>query len=163
MPQTIKQYTVGDYFVKDAAAYKCLQNDTATSLEDLTPTHLLEPSYWEETADAKDYAINDLYKTNGKTYKCIQADTALSATDLTPTNLTNTSYWTDITADIESEAISNAVKVLSDFVNTGKVRVYEWACPTVFYDNEDFINLVKYCPAVMLANDLTKFIKSSLS
>ncbi|WP_304354238.1 carbohydrate-binding protein [Brachyspira innocens] len=141
--QTIKQYIVGDYFVKDATAYKCLQNDTATSLEDLTPTHLLEPSYWEETAENKDYAVDDLYTTNGKTYKCIQADTSISATDLTPTNLTNTSYWTDITADIESEAISNAVKVLSDFVNTGKVRVYEWACPTVFYDNEDFINLVK--------------------
>ena len=64
--QTIKQYIVGDYFVKDATAYKCLQNDTATSLEDLTPTHLLEPSYWEETAENKDYAVDDLYTTNGK-------------------------------------------------------------------------------------------------
>lgn len=35
------------------------------------------------------------------------------------------------------------MKVLSDFVASGELRVYEWACPTSFYDNTDFIALVK--------------------
>lgn len=136
----IKQYTVGDYYVDGSQAYKCLQADTATSETDLKPIKLSEVSYWEETSDPKNYEVDDLYvNTQGETYKCIQADVAVSSTNLTPTNLSETTYWTNIT----SEIVSQAVKVLSDFVASGELRVYEWACPTSFYDNTDFIALVK--------------------
>lgn len=136
----IKQYAVGDYYVDGSQAYKCLQADTATSETDLKPIKLSEMSYWEETSDPKNYEVDDLYiNTQGETYKCIQADTAISATNLTPTNLSETTYWTNIT----SEIVSQAVKVLSDFVASGELRVYEWACPTYFYNNTDFIALVK--------------------
>lgn len=141
----IKQYVVGDYYVDGSQAYKCLQADTATSETDLKPSKLSEMSYWEETSDPKNYEVDDLYiNTQGETYKCIQADTAISATNLTPTNLSETTYWTNIT----SEIVSQAVKVLSDFVASGELRVYEWACPTSFYDNTDFIALVKSYSAV---------------
>ena len=136
----IKQYVVGDYYVDGSQAYKCLQADTATSETDLKPIKLSEVSYWEETSDPKNYEVDDLYvNTQGETYKCIQADVAVSSTNLTPTNLSETTYWTNIT----SEIVSQAVKVLSDFVASGELRVYEWACPTSFYDNTDFIDLVK--------------------
>ena len=136
----IKQYAVGDYYVDGSQAYKCLQADTATSETDLKPSKLSEVSYWEETSDPKNYEVDDLYvNTQGETYKCIQADVAVSPTNLTPTNLSETTYWTNIT----SEIVSQAVKVLSDFVASGELRVYEWACPTSFYDNTDFIALVK--------------------
>lgn len=136
----IKQYAVGDYYVDGSQAYKCLQADTATSETDLKPIKLSEMSYWEETSDPKNYEVDDLYVNNqNETYKCIQADVAVSPTDLTPTNLSETTYWTNIT----SEIVSQAVKVLSDFVASGELRVYEWACPTSFYDNTDFIALVK--------------------
>lgn len=136
----IKQYVVGDYYVDGSQAYKCLQADTATSETDLKPIKLSEVSYWEETSDPKNYEVDDLYvNTQGETYKCIQADVAVSSTNLTPTNLSETTYWTNIT----SEIVSQAVKVLSDFVASGELRVYEWACPTSFYDNTDFIALVK--------------------
>ena len=136
----IKQYVVGDYYVDGSQAYKCLQADTATSETDLKPSKLSEMSYWEETSDPKNYEVDDLYvNTQGETYKCIQADVAVSSTNLTPTNLSETTYWTNIT----SEIVSQAVKVLSDFVASGELRVYEWACPTSFYDNTDFIALVK--------------------
>lgn len=136
----IKQYVVGDYYVDGSQAYKCLQADTATSETDLKPIKLSEVSYWEETSDPKNYEVDDLYvNTQGETYKCIQADVAVSPTNLTPTNLSETTYWTNIT----SEIVSQAVKVLSDFVASGELRVYEWACPTSFYDNTDFIALVK--------------------
>ena len=136
----IKQYTVGDYYVDVSQAYKCLQADTATSETDLKPIKLSEVSYWEETSDPKNYEVDDLYvNTQGETYKCIQADVAVSSTNLTPTNISETTYWTNIT----SEIVSQAVKVLSDFVASGELRVYEWACPTSFYDNTDFIALVK--------------------
>lgn len=136
----IKQYAVGDYYVDGSQAYKCLQADTAISETDLKPIKLSEVSYWEETSDPKNYEVDDLYvNTQGETYKCIQADVAVSSTNLTPDNLSNTSYWSNIT----SEIVSQAVKVLSDFVASGELRVYEWACPTSFYDNTDFIALVK--------------------
>lgn len=136
----IKQYVVGDYYVDGSQAYKCLQADTAISETDLKPIKLSEVSYWEETSDPKNYEVDDLYvNTQGETYKCIQADVAVSSTNLTPTNLSETTYWTNIT----SEIVSQAVKVLSDFVASGELRVYEWACPTSFYDNTDFIALVK--------------------
>ena len=136
----IKQYAVGDYYVDGSQAYECLQADTATSETDLKPIKLSEMSYWEETSDPKNYEVDDLYvNTQGETYKCIQADVAVSPTNLTPTNLSETTYWTNIT----SEIVSQAVKVLSDFVASGELRVYEWACPTSFYDNTDFIALVK--------------------
>lgn len=136
----IKQYVVGDYYVDGSQAYKCLQADTATSETDLKPIKLSEVSYWEETSDPKNYEVDDLYvNTQGETYKCIQADVAVSSTNLTPTNLSETTYWTNIT----SEIVSQAVKVLSDFVASGELRVYEWACPTSFYDNTNFIALVK--------------------
>ena len=136
----IKQYVVGDYYVDGSQAYKCLQADTATSETDLKPIKLSEVSYWEETSDPKNYEVDDLYvNTQGETYKCIQADVSISAENLTPDNLSNTSYWSNIT----SEIVSQAVKVLSDFVAKGELRVYEWACPTSFYDNTDFIALVK--------------------
>ena len=136
----IKQYAVGDYYVSGSQAYKCLQADTATSETNLAPSKLAEGTYWEETSDPKNYEIDSLYvNVQGETYKCIQADTATSATDLTPTNLSSTSYWTNITSEIVSEAVS----ILSDFVASGELRVYEWACPTAFYDNTDFIALVK--------------------
>ena len=136
----IKQYTVGDYYVDGSQAYKCLQADTATSETDLKPIKLSEVSYWEETSDPKNYEVDDLYvNTQGETYKCIQADVSISAENLTPDNLSNTSYWSNIT----SEIVSQAVKVLSDFVAKGELRVYEWACPTSFYKNTDFIDLVK--------------------
>lgn len=136
----IKQYAVGDYYVDGSQAYKCLQADTATSETDLKPIKLSEVSYWEETSDPKNYEVDDLYVNNqNETYKCIQADVAVSSTNLTPTNLSETTYWTNIT----SEIVSQAVKVLSDFVASGELRVYEWACPTSFYDNTDFIALVK--------------------
>lgn len=136
----IKQYVVGDYYVDGSQAYKCLQADTATSETDLKPIKLSEVSYWEETSDPKNYEVDDLYvNTQGETYKCIQADVAVSSTNLTPTNISETTYWTNIT----SEIVSQAVKVLSDFVASGELRVYEWACPTSFYDNTDFIALVK--------------------
>ena len=136
----IKQYVVGDYYVDGSQAYKCLQSDTATSETDLKPSKLSEVSYWEETSDPKNYEVDDLYvNTQGETYKCIQADVAIRSTNLTPTNLSETTYWTNIT----SEIVSQAVKVLSDFVASGELRVYEWACPTSFYDNTDFIALVK--------------------
>lgn len=136
----IKQYVVGDYYVDGSQAYKCLQADTATSETDLKPIKLSEVSYWEKTSDPKNYEVDDLYvNTQGETYKCIQEDVAVSSTNLTPTNLSETTYWTNIT----SEIVSQAVKVLSDFVASGELRVYEWACPTSFYDNTDFIALVK--------------------
>ena len=136
----IKQYVVGDYYVDGSQAYKCLQADTAISETDLKPSKLSEVSYWEETSDPKKYEVDDLYvNIQGETYKCIQADVAVSSTNLTPTNLSETTYWTNIT----SEIVSQAVKVLSDFVASGELRVYEWACPTSFYDNTDFIALVK--------------------
>ena len=136
----IKQYVVGDYYVDGSQAYKCLQADTATSETDLKPIKLTSESYWEETSDPNNYKVDDLYvNTQGETYKCIQADVAVSSTNLTPTNLSETTYWTNIT----SEIVSQAVKVLSDFVASGELRVYEWACPTSFYDNTDFIALVK--------------------
>lgn len=136
----VKQYAVGDYYVDGSQAYKCLQADTATSETDLKPIKLSEVSYWEETSDPKNYEVDDLYvNTQGETYKCLQSDTSISATNLTPDNLSNTSYWSNIT----SEIVSQAVKVLSDFVAKGELRVYEWACPTSFYDNTDFIDLVK--------------------
>lgn len=136
----VKQYAVGDYYVDGSQAYKCLQTDTATSETDLKPIKLSEVSYWEETSDPKNYEVDDLYvNTQGETYKCLQSDTSISATNLTPDNLSNTSYWSNIT----SEIVSQAVKVLSDFVASGELRVYEWACPTSFYDNTDFIALVK--------------------
>lgn len=136
----IKQYAVGDYYVDGSQAYKCLQADTATSETDLKPIKLSEVSSWEETSDPKNYEASDLYvNTQGETYKCLQSDTSISATNLTPDNLSNTSYWSNIT----SEIVSQAVKVLSDFVASGELRVYEWACPTSFYDNTDFIALVK--------------------
>lgn len=136
----IKQYAVGDYYVDGSQAYKCLQADTAVSETDLKPNKLSEMSYWEKISDPKNYEVDDLYvNTQGETYKCIQADVAVSSTNLTPTNLSETTYWTNIT----SEIVSQAVKVLSDFVASGELRVYEWACPTSFYDNTDFIALVK--------------------
>lgn len=136
----IKQYAAGDYYVSGSQAYKCLQADTATSETDLKPTKLSEGSYWETTSDPKSYEADDLYvNAQGETYKCIQTDTALSAADLTPTNLSSTEYWTNIT----SEIVSDAVQVLSDFAASGELRVYEWACPTAFYTNTDFIALVK--------------------
>lgn len=136
----IKQYAVGDYYVDGSQAYKCLQADTAVSETDLKPNKLSEMSYWEKISDPKNYEVDDLYvNTQGETYKCIQADVAVSSTNLTPTNISETTYWTNIT----SEIVSQAVKVLSDFVASGELRVYEWACPTSFYDNTDFIALVK--------------------
>lgn len=136
----IKQYVVGDYYVDGSQAYKCLQADTATSETDLKPIKLSEVSYWEETSDPKNYEVDDLYVNNqNETYKCIQADVAVSSTNLTPTNLSETTYW----INISSEIVSQAVKVLSDFVASGELRVYEWACPTSFYYNTDFIALVK--------------------
>lgn len=136
----IKQYAVGDYYVDGSQAYKCLQADTATSETYLKPNKLSEMSYWEKISDPKNYEVDDLYvNTQGETYKCIQADVSISAENLTPDNLSNTSYWSNIT----SEIVSQAVKVLSDFVASGELRVYEWACPTSFYDNTDFIALVK--------------------
>lgn len=136
----IKQYAVGDYYVDGSQAYKCLQADTAISKTDLKPSKLSEVSYWGETSDPKEYEAEDLYvNTQGETYKCIQADFSISAENLTPDNLSNTSYWSNIT----SEIVSQAVKVLSDFVASGELRVYEWACPTSFYNNTDFIALVK--------------------
>ena len=136
----IKQYAVGDYYVSGSQAYKCLQADTATSETNLAPSKLTESVYWEETSDPKNYEIDDLYvNAQGETFKCIQADTATSAADLTPTNLSSTSYWTNIT----SEIVSEAVQILSDFAASGELRVYEWACPTAFYTNTDFIALVK--------------------
>ncbi|WP_157149773.1 hypothetical protein [Brachyspira pilosicoli] len=87
----------------------------------------------------KQYKVGDYYIDANKAYKCLKADTAKALTDLTPTNITNTTYWQDITTD----EVSQAVKVLSDFVASGELRVYEWACPTSFYDNTDFIALVK--------------------
>ncbi|WP_288695353.1 hypothetical protein [uncultured Brachyspira sp.] len=136
----IKQYAVGDYYVDGSQAYKCLQADTAVSETDLKPNKLSEMSYWEKISDPKNYEVDDLYvNTQGETYKCIQADVSISAENLTPDNLSNTSYWSNIT----SEIVSQAVKVLSDFVASGELRVYEWACPTSFYDNTDFIALVK--------------------
>lgn len=136
----IKQYAVGDYYVDGSQAYKCLQADTATSETDLKPIKLSEVSYWEKTSDPKNYEVDDLYvNTQGETYKCIQADISISAENLTPDNLSSTIYWSNIT----SEIVSQAVKVLSDFVAKGELRVYEWACPTSFYKNTDFIALVK--------------------
>lgn len=136
----IKQYAVGDYYVDGSQAYKCLQADTAVSETDLKPNKLSEMSYWEKISDPKNYEVDDLYvNTQGETYKCIQADVSISAENLTPDNLSNTSYWSNIT----SEIVSQAVKVLSDFVAKGELRVYEWACPTSFYKNTDFIDLVK--------------------
>lgn len=136
----IKQYAVGDYYVDGSKAYKCLQADTATSETDLKPSKLSEVSSWEETSEPKNYEVDDLYVNNqNETYKCLQADTAINAENLTPDNLSNTSYWSNIT----SEIVSQAVKVLSDFVAKGELRVYEWACPTSFYKNTDFIDLVK--------------------
>lgn len=87
----------------------------------------------------KQYKVGDYYIDANKAYKCLKADTAKALTYLTPTNITNTTYWQDITTD----EVSQAVKVLSDFVASGELRVYEWACPTSFYDNTDFIALVK--------------------
>ncbi len=136
----IKEYSAGDYYVSENTAYKCLQSDTALSETDLKPSKLSDNGYWEETTEAKNYEIDDLYTdAQGSTYKCIQADTSLSAVSLTPANLSNTSYWTNIT----SEIVSASVKILSDFTANGEVRVYEWACPSAFYDNTDFIALVK--------------------
>lgn len=136
---TIKQYKVGDYYIDANKAYKCLKADTAISAADKKPSKLTETTYWEETQTVKSYVVNDVFEKGGKTYKCLKADTAKALTDLTPTNLTNTVYWQDITTD----EVSQAVKVLSDFVASGELRVYEWACPTSFYDNTDFIALVK--------------------
>lgn len=136
---TIKQYKVGDYYIDANKAYKCLKADTAISAADKKPSKLIETTYWEETQTVKSYVVNDVFEKGGKTYKCLKADTAKALTDLTPTNLTNTVYWQDITTD----EVSQAVKVLSDFVASGELRVYEWACPTSFYDNTDFIALVK--------------------
>mgnify|MGYP007099472206 FL=1 len=136
---TIKQYKVGDYYIDANKAYKCLKADTAISAADKKPSKLTETTYWEETQTVKSYVVNDVFEKGGKTYKCLKADTAKALTDLTPTNLTNTVYWQDITTD----EVSQAVKVLSDFVASGELRVYEWACPTSFYDNTDFIDLVK--------------------
>lgn len=136
----IKEYSAGDYYVSENTAYKCLQSDTALSETDLKPSKLSDNGYWEETTEAKNYEIDDLYTdSQGNTYKCIQADTSLSAVSLTPANLSSTSYWTNIT----SEIVSASVKILSDFTANGEVRVYEWACPSAFYDNTDFIALVK--------------------
>ncbi len=135
----IKQYAVGDYYVDGSQAYKCLKADTAISATDKKPSKLTETTYWEETQTVKSYVVNDVFEKGGKTYKCLKADTAKALTDLTPTNITNTTYWQDITTD----EVSQAVKVLSDFVASGELRVYEWACPTSFYDNTDFIALVK--------------------
>lgn len=135
----IKQYAAGDYYVDKSQAYKCLQADTAISASDTKPSKLLEGSYWQVTSDPKDYAIDSLFEKDGKTYKCIQEDAALTATDLTPENLSDSSFWTEIT----NEVISAAVKIVTDFVNKGEIRVYEWACPTAFYTNTDFISLVK--------------------
>lgn len=87
----------------------------------------------------KQYKVGDYYIDANKAYKCLKADTAKALTDLTPTNITNTTYWQDITIN----EVSQAVKVLSDFVASGELRVYEWACPTSFYNNTDFIALVK--------------------
>lgn len=136
---TIKQYKVGDYYIDANKAYKCLKADTAISATDKKPSKLTETTYWEETQTVKSYVVNDVFEKGGKTYKCLKADTAKALTDLTPTNITNTTYWQDITTD----EVSQAVKVLSDFVASGELRVYEWACPTSFYDNTDFIALVK--------------------
>lgn len=141
---TIKQYKVGDYYIDANKAYKCLKADTAISAADKKPSKLTETTYWEETQTVKSYVVNDVFEKGGKTYKCLKADTAKALTDLTPTNLTNTVYWQDITTD----EVSQAVKVLSDFVASGELRVYEWACPTSFYKNTDFIDLVKSYSAV---------------
>lgn len=136
----IKQYKVNDYYIDNTQAYKCIQADTALSESDLKPSKLTDVGYWEETSDPKNYQENDLYvNSKGETYKCLQTDTAESDTNLKPSKLDNTSFWKDIT----SEIISQSVKILSDFVSGGELRVYEWVCPSAFYKNTDFIELVK--------------------
>lgn len=136
---TIKQYKVGDYYIDTNKAYKCIKADTAISITDKKPNKLADTAYWEETQTVKSYAVSDVFDKGGKTYKCLKADTAKALTDLTPTNLTNTVYWQDITTD----EVSQAVAVLKGFIDSEELHIYEWACPTAFYKNNEFIDLVK--------------------
>lgn len=135
----IKQYVIGDYYIQGETAYKCLKDDVATSETDLKPVELLNGTYWQTTEEPRTYEINDLYREGYEVYECVKQDEATSLTDLIPTHLSDTTYW----KSVMQEEVGKAVEVLKDFVDSGKMRVYEWACPTVFYKNADFIALVK--------------------
>ena len=88
-----KNYGVGDYFIKESQAYKCIKVDSALSSNDLTPIHLTDTTYWNTTTTPKAYTVGDIYSKDDVNYKCIQADNSVSATDLIPANLSNAEYW----------------------------------------------------------------------
>lgn len=132
----LTKYEVGNTFDLNGLTYECIQADYHASIDDNTPSHIFDTAYWN---NLKTYVIGEYYNKDDKNYQAVKNDKAVSLSNTEPLNLLNTEYWKDITPN----PIADAVKVLSDFVNAGKVRVYEWACPTVFYDNEDFISLVK--------------------
>ena len=135
-------YVVGDYYLKDAKMYECIQNDEATSDTSYEPVKITDTQFWKETTEIKKYKAGDYYidSTNNKEYICLKEDTATSEKQLQPKNITNEKYWKEA---VDEASIKRAVTLLRDFITAGKIRVYEIAMPNIFYSSEDFIALVK--------------------
>lgn len=135
-------YVAGDYYLKDSKMYECLQEDTATSETNHEPVKITDTQFWKETTELKKYTAGSYYidTANNKEYICLQDDTATSEKQLQPKNITNPKYWKE---SVDEASIKRAVLLLKDFIEGGKIRVYEIAMPNIFYASNDFIELVK--------------------
>lgn len=138
----IHTYLISDYYVNEGTTKKALQEDKATSETDYKPAHFDEEAYWETTTEIKKYSIGDYYidLTNKKEYIALKEDSAKSITDLTPTKITNGNFWKEAESEVTLE---RAITILKDFVASQKNRSYEIACPSEFYKQDSFIELVK--------------------
>ena len=139
----VHTYLAGDYYVnEDNTVKKALQEDKATSETDYKPVHFDEEAYWEETTEVKKYNIGDYYIdfAGKKEYIALREDTAKSLTDLTPSKIGNGNFWKEATSEVTLE---RAITMLKDFIADGSVKSYEIACPSEFYKQPLFIDLVK--------------------
>lgn len=138
----VHKYIAGDYYVKDGQAYIALQDDVSTSETDYLPKKIEDTQYWATTTEVKKYIAGDYYidATGHKEYIALRDDVATSQINLTPKNLTDKKYWKD---SVDEASLSRALAVLKSFIEAGKIRVYDIACPNIFYSHKDFIALVK--------------------
>lgn len=135
-------YVVGDYYLKDSKMYECIQEDKATSTTNHEPVNITDTQFWTETTELKKYVAGSYYidTVNSKEYICLQDDTATSEKQLQPKNITNPKYWKE---SIDEASMDRGLTILKNFIESGKIRVYEIAMPNIFYANEGFIELVK--------------------
>lgn len=138
----VHTYLKGDYYVDNDIVKKCVEEDKATSETDYKPVNFDNEAYWQTTADVKVYEVGDYYIdfANKKEYICLREDNAKSLTDLTPAKLSNQNWWKESGGEV---TLNRAIAILKDFIAGGTVKSYEIACPSEFYTNQNFIDLVK--------------------